>query len=106
VFSISVLSFAQTGKEEYDSSVKAEEEAAYATGNVFQGLRADLEGFVASLRVKVITDPLNRTGSTRVFIVSFKCLFFSGKINYSCRATQQCKQLVLEDIWPRGSFLQ
>jgi hypothetical protein len=103
---ISVLSFAQTGKEEYDSSVKAEKEAAYATGSVFQGLRADLKGFVGSLRVKVIIDPLNRTGSTRVFIVSVKCLlFFSGKI-YSCRGTQQGKQLVLEDIWPRGLFPQ
>ncbi|KAH9990216.1 hypothetical protein BJV74DRAFT_837251 [Russula compacta] len=41
-----------TGKDEYDSSVKAEEKAAYATGSVFNGLRADLEG----------------TGSARVFI--------------------------------------
>ena len=47
MFSMSILSFAQTGKEDYDSSVKAEEEAAYATRSVFQGLRADLEGFVA-----------------------------------------------------------
>ena len=53
MFSISVLSSAQTGKEEYDLSVKAQEEAAYATGSVFQGLRADLEGFVASLKVNV-----------------------------------------------------
>ena len=42
---------AQTGKEEYDTSVEAEEGAAYATGSVLQGLRADLEGFVASFRV-------------------------------------------------------
>jgi hypothetical protein len=70
MFSIPVLSFSQTGKEEYDSSVKEEEETAHATGSVFQGLRADLEGFVTSLRVNVIIDPLNRTGSTRVFIVS------------------------------------
>ena len=70
------LFFAQTGKEEYDSSVRAEEEAAYDAGSVFQGLRADLEGFVASLRVKVIIDPLNRTGSTRVFVVSVICLFY------------------------------
>ena len=42
-----VLIFAQTGKDEYDSSVNAEEEAAHATGSVFQGLRADLEGLVA-----------------------------------------------------------
>jgi hypothetical protein len=81
VFSIWVLSFTQTGKEEYDSSVKAEEEAAHATGSVFQGLRADLEGSVASLRVKVIIDPLNRTGSTRVFIVSVICLLFYGKFS-------------------------
>ncbi|KAH9014859.1 hypothetical protein EDB84DRAFT_1590279 [Lactarius hengduanensis] len=39
-------------KDEYDSSVKAEERAACPAGSVFQGLRADLEG----------------TGSTRVFI--------------------------------------
>ena len=43
----SVLTFLQTGKDAYDSSVKAEEEAAPATGSVFQGLRADLEGLVA-----------------------------------------------------------
>jgi hypothetical protein len=72
MFSISVLSLVQTGKDEWDSSVKAEEEAAYATGSVFQGLRADLEGFVSSHSVNVITDPLNRAGSTRVFIVSVK----------------------------------
>ena len=53
MISISVLSSAQTGKEEYDSSVKAEEETAYATGTVFQGLRVDLEGFVALLKVNV-----------------------------------------------------
>ena len=47
VSSISVLSLSQTGKEEYDSSVNAEEDAAYATGSVFQGLRVDLEAFVA-----------------------------------------------------------
>ncbi|KAH9039973.1 hypothetical protein EDB84DRAFT_1476646 [Lactarius hengduanensis] len=41
-----------TGKDEYDSSVRAEERTTYATGSVFQGLRADLEG----------------TGSARVFI--------------------------------------
>ncbi|KAI0252773.1 hypothetical protein BJV78DRAFT_1198868 [Lactifluus subvellereus] len=41
-----------TGKDEYDSSVRAEEKTAHATGSVFQGLRADLEG----------------TGSARVFI--------------------------------------
>jgi hypothetical protein len=49
--------FAQTGKDEYDASVKAEEKAAYATGSVFQGLRADLEGCVESLRMSLITDP-------------------------------------------------
>ncbi|KAI0046331.1 hypothetical protein FA95DRAFT_1398210 [Auriscalpium vulgare] len=41
-----------TGKEEYDDSVKAEAKVAYATGSVFQGLRADLDG----------------TGHARVFI--------------------------------------
>jgi Protein of unknown function (DUF3684) len=65
-----VLNLAKTGKDEYDSSVRAEEESAYTTGSVFQGLRADLEGFVASLRVNVIINPSNRTGSTRVYIVS------------------------------------
>ena len=62
--------FSQTGKDEYDAIVKAEETTAYAAGSVFQGLRADLEGFVALLRVTVIIDPSNRTGSARVFIVS------------------------------------
>jgi len=71
-----VLKFAQTGKDEYDSSVKAEEEAEHSTGSVFQGLRADLEGFVTSLRVNVIIDLTNRTGSTRVFIVSVNCFNF------------------------------
>jgi hypothetical protein len=56
----SCVTLAKTGKDEYDSSVRAEEEAAYATGGIFQGLRADLEGFVTSLRVKVMIDP--RTG--------------------------------------------
>ncbi len=37
----------QTGKEEYDLSISVEKNAAHATGSVFQGLRADLEGFVA-----------------------------------------------------------
>lgn len=74
MFSILALSLAHMGKEEYDSSVKAEEKAAYATRSLFQGLRADLEGFVTSVRVKVMIDPLDRTGLTRVFIVSVKCL--------------------------------
>jgi hypothetical protein len=47
VSSKSVLTPSQTGKDEYDASVKAEEKAAYAIGSVFQGLRADLEGFVS-----------------------------------------------------------
>jgi hypothetical protein len=70
ILSKSAHTFSQTGKDEYDASVKAEEKAAYATGSVFQGLRADLEGFVTLLRVIVIIDPSNRTGSARVFIVS------------------------------------
>ncbi|KDQ54066.1 hypothetical protein JAAARDRAFT_409896 [Jaapia argillacea MUCL 33604] len=41
-----------TGKAEYDESVKEDEKYPYATGSVFQGLRADLEG----------------TGSAHVFI--------------------------------------
>jgi hypothetical protein len=65
-----VLTLAQTGKDEYDSSIKVGQEAAYPIRSVFQGLRADLEGFVAPLRVNVIINPSNRTGSTRVFIVS------------------------------------
>jgi len=65
-----VLTFAQTGKDEYDSSVKAEEKATFATGSVFQGLRADLEGFVPSRRENSITNPSDRTGAARVFIVS------------------------------------
>ena len=48
-------------------------------GGCFEGFRLDLKGFVASLRVKVMIDPLNRTGSTRLFIVSVKCLLvFQG----------------------------
>ena len=61
------------GKDEYDSSVREEVEAVNTTGSVFQGLRADLDGFVASFRVNVIIKSLNRTGSTRVFIVSIFC---------------------------------
>jgi hypothetical protein len=55
ISSKSVLTSEKTGKDEFDSSVKAEEKAAYATGSVFQGLRADLEGFVASFRVDAIS---------------------------------------------------
>ena len=47
MISRSVLRISQMGKEEYDLSVNAEEEASYATRSVFQMLRADLEGFVA-----------------------------------------------------------
>jgi hypothetical protein len=70
----------KTGKDEYDSTVRAEEEAVYDSGSVFQGLRADLEGFVASLRVSVIINPSNRTGSTRVYIVSVYCFHFVGNL--------------------------
>ncbi|KAK7035286.1 hypothetical protein VNI00_012053 [Paramarasmius palmivorus] len=41
-----------TGKDEYDASRKLDEEQTFATGSVFQGLRADLEG----------------TGAARIFI--------------------------------------
>jgi hypothetical protein len=81
IFQKWVLILAKTGKDEYDSSVRAEEEAAYATGGVFQGLRADLEGFVVSLRVNVIINPSDRTGSTRVFIVSVYFFHFVGKFS-------------------------
>ena len=101
----SVLTSAQTGKDQYDSSVKEEEKAAYATGSVFQGLRADLEGFVTSLRVNVMIDPSNRTGSARVFIVSLYYLIFVRETNLY-RATRRVKPLALEGIWPRGSFRQ
>ena len=70
-----IIVFAQTGKEEYDSSIETEV-AAHATESVFQGLLADLEGFVASLRVKVIIDSSNRAGSTRMFIVGVNCFSF------------------------------
>ena len=70
-----IIVFARTGKEEYDSSIETEV-AAYATESVFQGLLADLEGFVASLRVKLVIDPSNRTGSTRIFIVGVNCFSF------------------------------
>jgi hypothetical protein len=76
---------------------------AYATGSVFQGLQADLEGFVASFRVNVMIDPSNRTGSSRVFIVSINYLIFVRESNFY-RATRPAKPLELEGIWPRGSF--
>ncbi|KII91548.1 hypothetical protein PLICRDRAFT_512049 [Plicaturopsis crispa FD-325 SS-3] len=41
-----------TAKDEYDASVQEDEKLTFATGSVFQGLRADLEG----------------TGSARIFI--------------------------------------
>ncbi|KAJ7675084.1 hypothetical protein B0H17DRAFT_1170632 [Mycena rosella] len=41
-----------TAKDEYDASKKEDEQQPFATGSIFQGLRADIEG----------------TGSTRVFI--------------------------------------
>jgi hypothetical protein len=47
----SVLIFGQMGKHEYDANFNTEEKVAYATESVFQGLRADVEGFVVSLRV-------------------------------------------------------
>ena len=100
-----VLTSAQTGKDEYDASVKAEEKAAYATGSVFQGLRADLEGLVTSLRVNVMIDPSNRTGSARVFIVSIHYSIIVRETNFF-RATRPVKPLALEGIWPRGSFRQ
>ena len=76
MFSKSGLASAQTGKEEYDLSVKVDEEAIYATESVFQGLRADLEGFVASLSQNGLIDLSNRTGSTRMFIVRIDWIFF------------------------------
>lgn len=36
----------QTGKEEYDSSKKEEAQSPLATGSVFQGLRADIDGYL------------------------------------------------------------
>ena len=35
----------QTGKDEYDSSKKEDEQEPEATGSIFQGLRADIEGY-------------------------------------------------------------
>ena len=43
----------KTAKEEYDASIKEDEKQQFATGSVFQGLRADLDG----------------SGSARIFIV-------------------------------------
>jgi len=99
------LTFAQTGKDEYDSSVKAEEKATFATGSVFQGLRADLEGFVPSRRENSITNPSDRTGAARVFIVSTCKRRLGGGI-YSCRAIPRGKQQVSGGIWLRGLFRQ
>jgi len=36
----------QTGKDEYDTSLEEEKKHSAVTGSVFQGLRADLEGWV------------------------------------------------------------
>jgi hypothetical protein len=35
-----------TAKDEYDASKKEDEQQSFATGSIFQGLRADIEGFV------------------------------------------------------------
>lgn len=43
----------KTAKDEYDASIKEDEKQPFATGSVFQGLRADLDG----------------SGSARIFIV-------------------------------------
>ncbi len=36
----------KTGKDEYDASKKEDEKEPEATGSVFQGLRADIDGYV------------------------------------------------------------
>jgi hypothetical protein len=72
---------------------------------VFQGLRVDLEGFVASLKINVEINPSNRTGSARMFIVSVYYLIFVRQANFY-RVTRPVKPLALEGIWPRGSFRQ
>ena len=46
--------YLKTAKDEYDASIKEDEKQPFATGSVFQGLRADLDG----------------SGSARIFIVS------------------------------------
>jgi hypothetical protein len=39
-----VLIGVKTAKDEYDASVKEDEKQSFATGSIFQGLRADLNG--------------------------------------------------------------
>lgn len=39
-----VLIGVKTAKDEYDASVKEDEKQPFATGSIFQGLRADLNG--------------------------------------------------------------
>ena len=62
--------YGQTGKDEYDSSKKEDETQHKATGTVFQGLRADIDGYVWTyynvLRPKLTCYSM---GSAHIFIV-------------------------------------
>lgn len=42
---IPLTGFPKTGKDEYDASRKEDEKEPAATGSIFQGLRADIEGY-------------------------------------------------------------
>jgi len=40
------MNIVQTGKAEYDSSKEEDKQQQFATGSIFQGLRADIDGCV------------------------------------------------------------
>lgn len=40
------LDLLQTAKDEYDASKKDDDKQTFSTGSIFQGLRADLDGYV------------------------------------------------------------
>ena len=48
----------KTAKDEYDTSMKEDEKQPFATGSVFQGLRADLDGS-GSARIFIVREPSN-----------------------------------------------
>lgn len=79
---------------------------AFSTGSVFQGLRADLEGQVASFGNWGYTDIIfifHRTGSARVFIVSVICPTYAA-VFIPYRAILPGKPRVSEGIWPHDLF--
>jgi hypothetical protein len=66
----------KTAKDEYDASIKEDENQPFATGSVFQGLRADLEG----------------SGSARIFIVRIYSVFRGDLMSIPHRVMQPAKR--------------